>query len=117
MSEELLYNQLYERTKDFGRTQFIKELMRLERENQQLKETLDDKCRTINALKIALKERTDERDKHSDKEYLYKSVIDEIREYITKTIVYEDLGDGYCYNCDEYEEEEFLQIIDKVLGG
>ena len=38
MKEEILYNQLYERTKDFGRTQFIKEIMRLERENKQLKE-------------------------------------------------------------------------------
>ncbi len=36
--EELLYNQLYKKTKDFGRTEFIKELMRLERENKQLKE-------------------------------------------------------------------------------
>ena len=36
MSEELLYNQLYERTKEFGRSQFIKELMRLERENKEL---------------------------------------------------------------------------------
>lgn len=38
MSNELLYNQLYERTKDFGRSQFVKEIMRLERENNQLKE-------------------------------------------------------------------------------
>lgn len=38
MSNELLYNQLYERTKDFGRSQFVREIMRLERENNQLKE-------------------------------------------------------------------------------
>lgn len=37
MNNELLYNQLYERTKEFGRTQFIKEIMRLERENKHLK--------------------------------------------------------------------------------
>lgn len=41
MSKELLYNQLYEKTKGFGRNEFIKELMRLERENQQLKEQLE----------------------------------------------------------------------------
>ena len=37
---ELLYDVLYERTKDFGRTQFIKEIMRLQRENQQLKDKI-----------------------------------------------------------------------------
>lgn len=36
--EEILYNEIYERTKDFGRTHFIKEIMRLQREYQQLKE-------------------------------------------------------------------------------
>ena len=36
--EEILYNEIYERTKDFGRTHFIKEIMRLQRELEQLKE-------------------------------------------------------------------------------
>ncbi|MBQ8206773.1 MAG: hypothetical protein IJZ77_04855 [Bacilli bacterium] len=36
--EEILYNKIYEQTKEFGRTHFIKEIMRLQRENQQLKE-------------------------------------------------------------------------------
>lgn len=39
--EELLYNQIYERTKDFGRAHFIKEIMNLERENQKLIEELN----------------------------------------------------------------------------
>ena len=47
MSEELLYNQLYERTKLFDRTQFIKELMRLERENKQLKDQLQQRDEVI----------------------------------------------------------------------
>lgn len=47
MSEELLYNQLYERTKNFDRTQFIKELMRLERENKQLKDQLQQRDKVI----------------------------------------------------------------------
>lgn len=47
MNEELLYNQLYERTKDFVRSQFIKELMRLEEENQQLKEELQQRNEVI----------------------------------------------------------------------
>ena len=44
-----------------------------------------------------------------------KQALNEIREYITSHIIYEDLGDGYCYECDEYDEEEFLQIINKAL--
>ena len=35
--QELLYNEIYERTKNFGRVQFINELMRLERQNKDLK--------------------------------------------------------------------------------
>lgn len=41
MDEELLYNQMYEKTADCGRTQFVKLLMDKERENQQLKEQLE----------------------------------------------------------------------------
>lgn len=36
MNKELLYNQLYERTKEFGRSHFVKEIMRLEREIEKL---------------------------------------------------------------------------------
>lgn len=39
--EELLYNEIYERTKDFGRTQFVREMMRLQRENKQLKDKVN----------------------------------------------------------------------------
>ena len=44
--EEILYNEIYERTKDFGRAHFIKEIMRLQREIKELKEKymkLEDK--------------------------------------------------------------------------
>lgn len=40
MNEELLYNQLYDKTKDCGRTQFVKLLMDKERENKELKEEI-----------------------------------------------------------------------------
>lgn len=39
---ELLFDELYEKTKDCGRTQFIRLLMSKERENQQLKHILDE---------------------------------------------------------------------------
>lgn len=34
--EELLFNDIYNRTQDFGRTQFVREIMRLQRENKEL---------------------------------------------------------------------------------
>ena len=38
---ELLFNELYEKTKDCGRVQFINLLMEKERENQELKEQIE----------------------------------------------------------------------------
>lgn len=40
MNEELLYNQIYEKTKECGRTQFVKLLMDKERENKNLKDEI-----------------------------------------------------------------------------
>ena len=48
MNEELLYNQLYEKTKDCGRTQFVRLLMEKERENKHLKEQLKQREDIIN---------------------------------------------------------------------
>lgn len=39
---ELLFNELYEKTKDCGRVQFINLLMEKERESQELKKQLDE---------------------------------------------------------------------------
>ena len=39
---ELLFDELYEKTKDCGRVQFIKLLMEKEREKQELKKKLDE---------------------------------------------------------------------------
>ena len=40
MNDELLYNKIYEKTKDCGRTQFVRLLMDKQRETQQLKEDI-----------------------------------------------------------------------------
>ena len=42
MNEEILYNELYERTKEFGRTQFVRLLLDKEREIKELKKKLDE---------------------------------------------------------------------------
>ena len=39
---ELLFDEIYEKTKDCGRVQFIKLLMEKERENQELKKQLEE---------------------------------------------------------------------------
>lgn len=41
MEKELLYNELYEKTQDCGRAQFVRLLMEKERENQELKSKLE----------------------------------------------------------------------------
>ena len=43
MKEELLFNEIYEKTKDCGRTQFVRLLMNKEKENQELKKQLEEK--------------------------------------------------------------------------
>lgn len=47
---ELLFNKLYEKTKDCGRTQFINLLMEKERENQKYKEVTDKLKNIINKM-------------------------------------------------------------------
>ena len=55
MNEELLYNQLYEKTKDCGRAQFVRLLMDKERENKELKEQIQQKEYIINKAKEYIK--------------------------------------------------------------
>ena len=61
--EEILYNEIYEQTKDFGRTHFIKEIMRLQRELEQLKEIEKEHQRINGDLRIEIKELKDRIDK------------------------------------------------------
>lgn len=84
MSEELLYNQLYERTKDFGRSQFIKELMRLEREVKKSKEQLQRKDSVIEeAIKYMELISLDKTDKYiTIKDYEeYEILLDILNKY------------------------------------
>ena len=58
---ELLFDELYEKTKDFGRTQFVRLLMAKERENKELK------------IKVSLREEVSNK---------YKEVIDKAIEWV-----------------------------------
>ena len=55
MSDELLYNKIYEKTKECGRDQFIKLLMQKERENQELKNQQKEFINFLNNMIIAYK--------------------------------------------------------------
>lgn len=130
MSEELLYNQLYERTKDFGRTQFIKEIMRLERENQQLKvaneilsqELTNDKLLKQNTLTTCCGIPIEDIPKIKQQRDLYKSVIDETIDVINQMLTtgYTDFKKlkGY-FGVNKNSEfgcraEVLLEILDKA---
>lgn len=89
--EELLYNEIYERTKDFGRTQFVRELMRLQRENKELQQK-------VNQLESTLNEIIDWKDKNGNR-YIYQ----------------DSLGEDWCfYDLDVFDE--LGEILNKVGG-
>lgn len=52
MSDEklLLFNDIYNRTLHFGRTQFVREIMKLQQENKQLKEKYEKAIKEINRI-------------------------------------------------------------------
>ena len=60
---ELLFDELYEKTKDFGRTQFVRLLMAKERENKELK------------IQVSLREEVANK---------YKEVVDKVRKEINE---------------------------------
>lgn len=76
---ELLFDELYEKTKDCGRTQFIRLLMSKERENKQLKHILDELENWLKSLQeyyLSVKEKYD----YSDEHKFAKDVLDKIKE-------------------------------------
>ena len=78
--EELLYNEIYERTKDFGRTQFVRELMRLQRENKELQQK-------VNQLETNIDEAIEYVNKYFEKEY--KKPREELKKYNLKNCTYD----------------------------
>lgn len=127
MSEEILYNKLYERTKDFGRTQFVKEIMRLERENQQLKERVVELTNDWNEqIKLTNQENLDCSKYAIENQQLRQKcdetmtklrqkcdVLDEIREYIDRKRRNFIFSYGVA---NEFirEYDDLLEILDKV---
>lgn len=59
-NEKLLFDELYEKTKDCGRVQFVKLLMTKEKENQKYKEVIDKAIEIISKEFLCYDNESDE---------------------------------------------------------
>ena len=107
---ELLFNELYEKTKDCGRVQFINLLMTKERENKQLKKQLED-------FKINQNNNPFENSKYRNTGFMegveatetkYIKQQKEFIEYLEKTIEELECGDAW----DRYK----VLVVNKILS-
>ena len=128
---ELLFNKLYEKTKDCGRTQFVNLLMQAERENKDLKRQLKllRNGEYVNQLKFErdlLRYLVDHGEvSKEDKKFIdmthrntqlleenqkYKEVIDKIRKIIYEIDELRNTTGGYPSNCID----DLLSILKEV---
>mgnify|MGYP003292600440 CR=1 FL=1 len=100
----VLYKDNSHRTFDTLTVDVIDYIINLEQENQQLKEELKNHTTIVNYAYDLSQQRDN-----------YKSVLDEIREYIDEFIIYVD-EDGEVYFKEEFRTEynDLLEILDKV---
>lgn len=99
--EEILYNEIYERTKDFGRTHFIKEIMRLQREIKELKKQYCERTDCIGRLGNSKK---------------VEKLIKENQELKGRIKTYEepeDLTLMFMY-CDEKAKDKIKELQDRI---
>ena len=118
--EEILYNEIYERTKDFGRTHFIKEIMRLQKELEQLKEIEKEHQRINGRLHLEIKELKEQyNDLVEEKEKLQEQLsintlqLEEMklskRDYTQENILTMKL------TLKENQQKEFIEYLENML--
>ena len=127
-NEKLLFDELYEKTKDCGRVQFVELLMTKERENKELKLQLKGTTHCFDEEEHEKLKKQVEEERNKVREYSYKlsnyrceetyeNQQKEFIEYMNKTI--EEL------ECDDVDDEEmkgyliqrintFKEILSKV---
>ena len=112
-NEKLLFDDIYEKTKDCGRVQFVELLMTKERENKELKLQLKGTTHCFDEeehekLKKQLEELKEEKQEWINLLAMFKNQQKEFIEYMNKTI--EEL------ECDDVDDEEMkgylIQRID-----
>lgn len=84
MNEELLYNQLYDKTKDCGRTQFVKLLMEKERENKNLKDEIYKSNAVADTNKELAESYYKENQKLKEQLKMIKKTTNELLTYLDK---------------------------------
>lgn len=115
MNEELLYNQLYDKTKDCGRTQFVNLLMEKERENKNLK----DEIYKSNAVADTNRELAESYYKENQqlKKHLQQreEIINKAKEFIEKHN--ETIGKLYFKCSNMYLLSEIKEDLLKILNN
>lgn len=102
---ELLFNELYEKTKDCGRVQFIKLLMEKERENQELKKQLEEMDSKLFFTKNELEMRQKSIDNKLRKQ---KEFIEWLKQNIE--------NEEYCYLSQNPSERCRKDVFEEVLS-
>lgn len=105
--KELLFNELYEKTKDCGRVQFINLLMEKEREMKELKERVSYLRRDIERKEEQIIYLEDERvpytNQYVDKiTEVHNKAIDFIKEYRKNQNVF------------KWNEQDYIDVIDGI---
>lgn len=107
---ELLFDELYEKTKDFGRVQFINLLMEKERETKELKKQLEVGKEQYNDL-VEEKEELQEQLSNSHQiKNQQKEFIEYLEDYIDALKQQKETVEGL-----DIGEEHILMILEEVL--
>lgn len=111
-NEKLLFDELYEKTKDCGRVQFVKLLMTKEKENQKLKKQLE----TYKKLGFKYLQ-----DKNNNLENQQKEFINYLENLIKQNeTVVEVSKYGLPKNCSKLLIDIYKEILQKykeIIGG
>ena len=107
MNEELLYNQLYDKTKDCGRTQFVKLLMEKERENKELKDEIYKSNAVAETNKELAKSYYKDNQKLKEQLQQKEDIINKAKEYV------KDYKTEWTLNDEVLDDmDELLEILD-----
>lgn len=108
-NEKLLFDELYEKTKDCGRVQFVKLLMTKERENQELKQKYLNAVADYESVmfkKVQLKKQLEK--KQNPLQGIFSQVNDDM--------LLRDCG-AMQFEIDEYktQQKEFIEYMNKTI--
>ena len=109
-NEKLLFDELYEKTKDCGRVQFVELLMTKERENKELKKQLEEERNKVREYSYKLSNfRCEETYENQQKEFIeYLEDLIKQNETVVEVSKY-----GLPKNCSKLLIDFYKQILQK----